>query len=666
MPVRRPRPTVSRLLVSLLAPLTMVPALAQVSTAPQAQGRLLYIGASDRVSLGLGNGGRVQGEWLSVLREQADSAWLGEAWFSRSAGGVQLNYHRVVDETVRKYYVAIDQNQAHDRKLTLGMGVEQAAWFGNVSISHALTGRHLVDQNSVTSVTQQAGAQDGRPFLDTLTRVSTTRVFERAYDYGLGLRAGHYYGGSDVRVTAGVDLEWGRADARQTTFGFSAEKFFVGTPHSIALQFDHYRKQGEAEVRRQDTRVLLSYRYSFGGASTQPERMFHMVASPRVVAEPTVIAARTEQKLIRTKAIMTGDAFFGLASATLSDMARTELDRIASLLKSSNREGNVRIVGHTCDLGSDKFNNRLSLKRAEAVRDYLVAAGALPAEVVIVESKGKTEPKYPVTAATRDRNRRVDLEFFSVIEKTEVLEIPAQTIPAAETPVSYQRETVEQEPAWLRRALRVPAVHKRTVDVYRSHETSHADSTNRTWLNRPPQAQADVFNVASGSTTTLAVLANDSDADSGDVLSLDSVGSAAQGQVRIEGSNLVYVAAPGFLGQDHFDYVVKDGKGGTATARVTVNVTLPNQAPVARDDYYIVSGVLATTLPVLANDTDPNGDPLAIIAVSQPVAGNGVVTIVGSQVVFAPGRRFVWDNFTYTVSDGRGGQSTATVVLMDP
>ncbi|MDP2371033.1 Ig-like domain-containing protein [Rhodoferax sp.] len=652
----------------------MVPAFAQAPTAPQAEGRLLYTGASDRVSVGIANGGHIQGEWLSVLREQADSAWLGEAWFSRSAGGVQLNHHRQVDNSVRKYFVAIDQNQAHDRKLTLGAGLEQAAWFGNVSVSHALTGRRLAGQNSVTSVTQQAGAQDGRPFLDTLTRVSTTRVFERAYDYGLGLRAGHYHGGSDLRLTAGVDLEWGRGDARQGNLSFAAEKFFVGTPHSIALQFDHYRKQGEAEVQRNDTRVLLSYRYSFGAASTQPERLFRMVASPRVVAQPTVIPARTEHKLIKTKAVMTGDAFFALASATLSDMARAELDRIVALLKSSNRDGNVRIVGHTCDLGSDRFNNRLSLKRAEAVRDYLVAAGALPAEVVIVESKGKTEPKYPVSPATRDKNRRVDLEFFSVVEKTEVLEIPGRTIPAPETPVTYQRETVEQEPAWLRRALRVPAVHKRAVDVYRSQEVSHADSTSRVWLNRAPQAQADVYSVVGGTTTTLPVLDNDSDADSGDVLSIESVGSAARGQVRIAGAHLVYVAPLGFVGQDQFDYVVRDGHGGTATARVTVNVTVPapapvtqpNQAPVARDDFYVVSGVDATTLPVLANDADPDGDPLTIIAVSQPVDGNGVVTIIGSQVLFTPVRRFVWDNFTYTVSDGRGGQSTATVLLMDP
>ena len=95
-------------------------------------------------------------------------------------------------------------------------------------------------------------------------------------------------------------------------------------------------------------------------------------------------------------------------------------------------------------------------------------------------------------------------------------------------------------------------------------------------------------------------------------------------------------------------------------------MTQPNLAPTARDDFYIVSGVDATTLPVLANDADPDGDPLTIIAVSQPVDGNGVVTIIGSQVLFTPVRRFVWDNFTYTVSDGRGGQSTATVLLMDP
>lgn len=670
MSVRRPHPSVSTLLLALIAPFAAGPAQAQSTAAPQAQGPLQYIGSGNRVSVGVDQDGKLHGEWLGVLHEQSDSAWLGEVWFSRSAGGVQLNYHqqRQAQDSVLKYFAAVDQNAARDRKLSLGLGLEQANWFGNAYVSRGVTGQRLVEQSTATSVSTQTGEQDGRPYVDTVTRLTTTRIFERAYDYGVGVRAGHYYADGDLRLTAGLDHEWGRGGARQSSLSLAMEKFFTGTPHSVALQLDHFHKVGELETQRNDTRVLLSYRYSFGAVSSRPAQLYRMVEQPRKVVEPTVIPARTEQKLIKTKAIMTSDAFFDLASAKLTSVAREELDRIAALMKSAGREGNVRIVGHTCDLGSDKFNDKLSLQRAEAVRDYLVSVGTLAVGDVILEGKGKREPKFPVTPATRERNRRVDLEFFSFVEKTEVIEVAAQVIPAVQPPVTFEREEVAQEPAWMRRSLRLPAVHKRTVDVYRGKDETQAQETTRVWVNRVPQAQADVYSVMGGSVTALAVLSNDSDADAGDVLKIESVSAPLRGQARVEGDKVVYTAPTDFTGQDRFEYVVKDSQGAISRASVLVNVAqaVANHAPVARDDAYVVSGAVPTTLAVLANDQDPDGDPISITAVTQPVAGHGVVTVVGSQIVFTPAHYFWSDSFTYTISDGRGGLSTATVRVVDP
>jgi hypothetical protein len=240
------------------------------------------------------------------------------------------------------------------------------------------------------------------------------------------------------------------------------------------------------------------------------------------------------------------------------------------------------------------------MQRATAVRDFLVNAGAIAADAALLEGKGSSEPKFAAKAGVRFKNRRVELEFVSLSEKEEIVQIPSRTIPgvvAAPTPapVTYQREVIEQEPAWLRRALRTPTVHKRTVDVYRSKEESQTESTSRTWVNRTPVAQNDSYSVASGSTTVLAVLGNDSDPDTGDVLTVASVGVA-----------------------------------------------------------------------VLANDSDADGDPLTIVSVTQPVGGNGTVRIEGPAIVFTPKNSFLIDSFTYTISDGKGGTSTATVELVDP
>ncbi len=577
-------PLASRLLLSLLASLPAAPAVAQILLTPQPEGRLQFTGDTARVSVGYVSGGQFQGEVSGVLREQADSAWLGEGWMLGGAGGVQLSYQRLAGDTVQKYFLALDQNEKSDRKLTLGAGAERGLWFGHAYLSRSPSDRRPLEQNSTNTVVQQSGVDGDRPYIDTTTRTLHTQTFERAYDSGVGVRAGRYFDRSNIRLTAGVDIEWGRGDARQSNVSFLAEKFYVGTPHSLALQLDRLNKSGDAEIARDDTRVTFSYRYSFGAASSQPQRMFRMVADPRpaatipAVAEPTVIPARTERTLVKTQATMTSDAFFEIGSTRLTSVARAELDRIADLLKATPPQGNVRIVGHTCDLGSEKLNLRLSIKRAQAVSDYLVATGAMAANASVVEGKGKSEPKFPAKADTRAKNRRVDLEFVTVVEKESVVHIPATTVAAPtettpETPVTYHREIIDQEPAWLRRALRTPATHKRSVDVYRIKDESQTESTSRTWVNR---------------------------------------------------------------------------------------------APVAQNDSYVVSGVAKSNLSVLSNDADPDGDPLTVIALTQPVGNNGSVAIVGSQVVFTPKNGFARDSFTYTVSDGKGGQATATVELIDP
>lgn len=640
---------------------------------------MLYTGDTAQVALGYANGGYFQGELSGVLSEGVGSAWLAEGWVMRSAGGAKLSYHQMAGDTVNKYFLAFDQNDTSDRKFTLGAGLEKGHWFGNAYLSRGISDRRLLSQSSASTVTQLSGTEGGRAYQDAVTRVVTTHLFERAYDYGVGLRAGHYFEESDVRITAGVDHEWGSGNAQQSSVSLMAEKYFVGTPHSVGLQLDLLNKSGDAEVGRENTRAMLSYRYSFGAKNTHPERMVRMVAvqppAPSAGAvvgvAPTVIPASTERRMVLTKATMTSDAFFEISSAKLTPLARSELGKIADLLKSSRRDGNVRIVGHTCDLGPDQFNLRLSMQRATAVRDFLVSAGAIAADAALLEGKGSSEPKFAAKAGVRFKNRRVELEFVSLSEKEEIVQIPSRTIPGvvaapAPAPVTYQREVIEQEPAWLRRALRTPTTHKRTVDVYRSKEESQTESTSRTWVNRAPVAQNDTFSVASGSTTVLAVLGNDSDPDAGDVLTVASVGAAGKGQVRLEGGQVVYVAPNNYTGQDGFSYVVKDAQGATTTATVQIQVTQANRAPLAQGDFYAVGSSVYTTLPVLANDSDADGDPLTIIAVTQPVGGNGTVKIVGTDIVFTPRNPFYIDSFTYTISDGKGGTSTATVELVDP
>ncbi|SEB04138.1 Ig-like domain-containing protein [Rubrimonas cliftonensis] len=87
-----------------------------------------------------------------------------------------------------------------------------------------------------------------------------------------------------------------------------------------------------------------------------------------------------------------------------------------------------------------------------------------------------------------------------------------------------------------------------------------------------------------------------------------------------------------------------------------------NTGPVAVDDAASTTRGAPVEIAVLANDRDPDGDPLAVATAS--AAENGSVALLGDGVVYTPDPLFVGvDRFTYTVSDGRGGVATGAVTV---
>src|SRR4029079_9520381 len=120
-----------------------------------------------------------------------------------------------------------------------------------------------------------------------------------------------------------------------------------------------------------------------------------------------------------TTATMAADAFFEFDKSVLTPAARSALDGVVTRIKAAGFEGNIRITGHTCDIGSAAYNQGLSERRANAVRNYLVTSGGLPRDRIIAEGRGRREPRYPNTRAERHKNRRVDLEFVTFEDKTE-------------------------------------------------------------------------------------------------------------------------------------------------------------------------------------------------------------------------------------------------------
>ena len=74
----------------------------------------------------------------------------------------------------------------------------------------------------------------------------------------------------------------------------------------------------------------------------------------------------------------------------------------------------------------------------------------------------------------------------------------------------------------------------------------------------------------------------------------------------------------------------------------------------------------SVTIDVLANDSDPDGDPISIVTVTDPFIGSAVIDVGGSTITYipAPGSGFTGTVvFTYTISDGQGGTATAIVTV---
>ncbi len=291
-------------LVALLFALLVPAASAQTTPpgAPAATGQdldLRYVGASTRLGIGYDSQNKLRGDAFAVFGETDRSAWIGELWFAdRGAGGGQISYHWQPASAepvagVRKLFAAIDQNRWHDRKLTLGGGLETEPWFVSGYASGALTGRRELGVGEVTTMQTITGSDTVGPFeQDVFTTVRTT-LFERAYDYGVGVRAGHFFDAQLVRVQVGFDYEIGKSAASQSTISLGIEKYFAGTPHSIALVAEAYHKNGELEPTRNDQRVTAMYRYEFGGNSYRPSRAYRdvKVEIPAPAGTPAAVAS---------------------------------------------------------------------------------------------------------------------------------------------------------------------------------------------------------------------------------------------------------------------------------------------------------------------------------------------------------------------------------------
>ncbi len=185
-------------------------------------------------------------------------------------------------------------------------------------------------------------------------------------------------------------------------------------------------------------------------------------------------------------------------------------------------------------------------------------------------------------------------------------------------------------------------------------------------VNRPPIAVGDSLSIfGPGSPQQFSVLANDSDPDetAGGLSVVSATRESGDATVLLTGSIVTVSPAPDFVGQVVATYTMRDGGGLTATASILLTVEPPlNRPPDARDDSADVVNGGSVTVAVLSNDTDADGDQLAVTIIDDPDPSLGSASVTSNRAVAftavpgAAGTALV----NYQVSDG---ELTSNAVL---
>lgn len=218
------------------------------------------------------------------------------------------------------------------------------------------------------------------------------------------------------------------------------------------------------------------------------------VDSESILAAPATLAPtantvvdnkpKTEKRLVKTTVAMPSDAFFEFDRDQLTPEAMEALNAVIETLRQTWYSGNIHLTGHTCDIGSDQYNQNLSERRALSIKKYLVDVGMVPPGTIIAEGRGENNPRYPNTKELRYKNRRVDLEFVTITENLEDVVLPSEKEPsgaakqAITAKIDWEREYIDSEPAWLTRTQPSATPQMQPVTANGSPATSASASSS--------------------------------------------------------------------------------------------------------------------------------------------------------------------------------------------
>jgi len=178
--------------------------------------------------------------------------------------------------------------------------------------------------------------------------------------------------------------------------------------------------QGSGAVWKNSTGLCWRAGYwtpAMATAECDPDLMPKPAAKPMVIPPPPPPPpvkpkpAPAKPKPVAEKVTLAADVLFDFDKSVLKTEGKNKLDDLANKVKSINLEV-VIAIGHTDSIGSDAYNQKLSVRRAESVKAYLVSKGVEPNRIY-TEGKGEKQPVASnKTKDGRQKNRRVEIEVI--------------------------------------------------------------------------------------------------------------------------------------------------------------------------------------------------------------------------------------------------------------
>lgn len=637
-----------------------------------------YVGGKTRIGIGIDSEFKGKADLSHVFTETEDTAVIGQGYIGVNpkkddakghitGAGAKLNYHWVSkDEAgqashVNKVFGAYDQNGSSDKdgkqakKVTVGYGQERENMFWSGSVMKGLGDKFDTGQKDKNGNT----------------------IYEKGYDWGVGGRVGTFISEQQMRVQGGLDYEWGteqaatESKAKQVTLTGGVEKFFPDSPHSVNANIDVYKKSGgyvEGD-QKAEVRGGVGYRYDLASESGiwQADKMYRRVRT-EIPGEEVKKPAKVERKLVKHTMELEADSFFKVDSAKLTPEALERMNSVAAKMRECGSEGNIRISGNTCDIGSTAHNQKLSERRANSVREFLIKNG-FPAETLLAQGLGESSPKYPNTESERHKNRRVDVEYvcYQNEYKDQVVEEGGAT--RTDPKVVWKQELIPTPPLWVRQGLHNVADHKQRVDTYKTTAGGEKEPEVCEGLEAVDDGK---FTITKGKSKILDLMDNDDICDEAatKITKVMCDGKDVSEFITSGGKDFTITTDDTTPeGTKQCTYTIDDGKGNTDTADFSVEVTkAAGGEPIAKDDVYNIAITAGNALENNGNgvDEDPNGDATKLkVTVANPTSS------LGGTIVMQLNGSFTFDHknkvgnhvFTYTIEDEEGLTDTATITI---